>query len=69
MHTPHNHDDGNQRDGNEITPLARELEIVEASGKNLKIMGTVKIYLEFEVLGGRKLMEAEWSLFFYIKLF
>ena len=41
-----------------VTPLAKELEIVEASGKNLKIMGTVKIYLECEVLGGRKLMEA-----------
>ena len=42
----------------EVTPLSRDLEIVEASGKNLKIMGTVKIYLECAVLGGRKLMEA-----------
>jgi hypothetical protein len=41
-----------------ITPLARELEIVEASGKNLKILGTVQLYLECEVLGGRKMMEA-----------
>jgi len=42
----------------EITPLSRDLEIVEASGKNLTILGTVQIYLECEVLGGRKLMEA-----------
>ena len=41
-----------------ITPLERELEIVEASGKNLKILGTVQTYLECEVLGGRKMMEA-----------
>ena len=42
----------------EVTPLERDLQIVEASGKNLRIMGTVKTYLEYEVLGGRKLMEA-----------
>ena len=44
--------------GMKITPLTKELEIVEASGANLKILGTVKMYLECEVLGGRKLMEA-----------
>ena len=42
----------------EVTPLERELEIVEASGKNLRIMGTIKTYLECEVLGGRKLIES-----------
>ena len=41
-----------------VTPLARELIIVEASGKNLRILGTVRMYLETEVLGGRKLVEA-----------
>ena len=30
----------------EVTPLERELEIVEASGKNLRVMGTIKTYLE-----------------------
>ena len=35
----------------EVTPLEKELEIVEASGKNLRIMGTIKTYLECEVLG------------------
>ena len=37
-----------------VTPLEKPLEIVEASGKNLKIMGTIKTYLECEVLGGRQ---------------
>ena len=37
----------------DITPLTRELELVEASGKNLKILGTVQTYLECEVLRGR----------------
>ena len=31
--------------GMEVTPLSKDFEIIEASGKNLKIMGTVKIYL------------------------
>ena len=31
---------------------------MEASGKNLEILGTVKFYLEAEVLGGRKMVEA-----------
>ena len=41
-----------------INPLTRPIEIVEASGDNLKILGTVQAYLECEVLGGRKLVEA-----------
>ena len=41
-----------------INPLTRPLEIVKASGKNLRILGTVQAYLECEVLGGRKLVEA-----------
>ena len=41
-----------------VTPLERDLEIVEASGKNLRIMGTIKTYLECEVLGGRTLIES-----------
>ena len=42
----------------EIIPLDREIEIVEASGKLLRILGTVSFYLECDVLGGRKLIEA-----------
>ena len=42
----------------ETTPLDRELEIVEASGRILRILGTVQFYLQCEVLGGRKWMEA-----------
>ena len=42
----------------EMTPLDRELDIVEASGNLLRILGTVSFYLECEMLGGRKLVEA-----------
>ena len=42
----------------EITPLDREMEIVEASGKLLRILGTVTFFLECDVLGGRKMIEA-----------
>ena len=38
--------------------VSRELVIVEASGKNLRILGTVKMFLEADVLGGRKMTEA-----------
>ena len=41
-----------------VTPLSRELIIVEASGKNLEILGVVRVFLEADVLGGRKLVEA-----------
>ena len=41
-----------------VTPLYRELIIVEASGKNLEILGTVKFYLEADVLGNRRIVEA-----------
>ena len=42
----------------QVQPLSNELTIIEASGSQLKIEGTVRIYLEAEVLGGRKLLEA-----------
>ena len=41
-----------------VQPLTSEVIIVEASGKNLEILGTVKFYLEADVLGGRKMVEA-----------
>ena len=42
----------------EITPLAKELTIIEASGISPAILETVKMYLETEVLGGKKMIEA-----------
>ena len=41
----------------EIIPLKEELNIVKASGKILKDIGTCKMFLENEVLGGRKMVE------------
>ena len=37
-----------------VTPLSRELIIVEASGKNLRILGTVRMFLEADVLGWKE---------------
>ena len=42
----------------EIKPLKESLTIDEASGKSLEVLDTVKMFLEAEVLGGRKLVEA-----------
>ena len=39
-----------------VQTLTRELIIVEASGKKLEILGTVKFNLEADVLGGRKMV-------------
>ena len=41
-----------------IIPLRKELNIVEASGKTLEVLGTCKMFLEADVLGGRKLKKA-----------
>ena len=38
--------------------VKESLTIDEASGKSLEVLGTVKMFLEAEVLGGRKLVEA-----------
>ena len=42
----------------EIKPLKESLTIYEPSGKSLEVLGTEKMFLEAEVLGGRKLVEA-----------
>ena len=42
----------------EIISLREELNIVEGSGKTLEVIGNCKMFLETEVLGGRKKMEA-----------
>ena len=42
----------------EIVPLKKELDIIEASGKSLEVIGTCKMFIENEILGGRKMVEA-----------
>ena len=42
----------------EIISLREEPNIVEASRKTLEVMGTYKMFLENEVLGGRKMVES-----------
>ena len=42
----------------EIIPLKEELNIVEAYGKILDVIGTCKMFIENEVLGRRKMIEA-----------
>ena len=42
----------------EIFFLDEELDIIDASGKSLDIIGTCKMFLENEILGGRKMVEA-----------
>ena len=42
----------------EIRPLKESLTIIETSVKSLEVLGTKKIFLVAEVLGGRKLVEA-----------
>ena len=42
----------------EIKPLRETLTIIEASGKSLEVLGTVKMFLEADFFGRRKLAEA-----------
>ena len=42
----------------EIIHLKEELNIVEASGKTLDVIGTCKMFLENEILGSREMVEA-----------
>lgn len=44
--------------GAEIKPLAKSLEIIDALGKIMDIIGTIRMYIDNRVLGGRKLVEA-----------
>ena len=39
-------------------PLKQKLEILDASNQIMKIIGTARIYIEDEVLGGRMYVEA-----------
>ena len=44
--------------GAEIKPLTRSLEIIDALGKIMDIIGTIRMYIDNRVLGGRKLVDA-----------
>ena len=44
--------------GAEVKPLTKNLEIIDASGKIMDIIGTIRMYTDNRVLGGRKLVEA-----------
>ena len=39
-------------------PLTRKLEIIDASDRIMEIIGTIKMYINNDVLGGRKFLEA-----------
>ena len=42
---------------NKIEPLDEVLQIVQASGETLTILGTIRMYLKADVLGCRRLVE------------
>ena len=43
--------------GAEVKPLTEKLEIIDASDKIMDIIGTIRMYTDNRVLGGRKLVE------------
>ena len=44
--------------GIEVTPLKQKLEMLDASNRIMEIIGTTRIFIENDVLGGRKCVEA-----------
>ena len=44
--------------GAEVKPLIVDLEIIDASGKPMEILGTIRMFVDNRILGGRKLVEA-----------
>ena len=44
--------------GAEVKPLTGKLEIIDASGKAMDILRTIRMYINNKILGGRKLIEA-----------
>ena len=44
--------------GAEVKPLTKKLEIIDASDRIMEIIGTIKMFIDNRVLGGRKLVEA-----------
>ena len=44
--------------GAELMPLKQKLEMLDASNRIMETIGTTRIYIDNEVLGGRKYVEA-----------
>ena len=44
--------------GADVMPLKQKLEIIDTSNHIMEIIGTTKVYIENDVLGGRKCVEA-----------
>ena len=44
--------------GVEVKPLTKKLEIIDASDRVMEIIGTIRMFIDNRVLGGRKLVEA-----------
>ena len=44
--------------GAEVMPLTKNLDIIDALGRSLEIIGIVKMFINNRVLGGRKMVEA-----------
>ena len=44
--------------GAEVKPLTEPLEIIDTSGKPMDILGTIRMFIDNRILGGRKLVEA-----------
>ena len=44
--------------GAEVKPLKNKLEIIDASDRVMDIIGTIRMYIDNQVQGGRKLVEA-----------
>lgn len=44
--------------GIEVKPLKEKLEMLDASNRIMEIIGTARIYIDNEVLGGHKCVEA-----------
>ena len=42
----------------EVKPLTESLEIIDAPGKPMDIIGTIRMFIDNRILGGRKLVEA-----------
>ena len=44
--------------GAEVMPLTQDLDIIDASGRSLAILGTCKMFIDNRILGGQTMVEA-----------
>ena len=44
--------------GAEVKPLTEDLDMIDASGRSLVILGTCNMFIDNRILGGRKMVEA-----------